>query len=177
MGFRKSSLAVLVGAMALAFVGAVPVRAEDGPHQTLMKRYWQDYQSASNGFHPADIAGTFKKGANNFILFSQKADAIVAGAAKGEYKSVQELQDDANTLLHWMTLQREVIAANMTDGIRVDAARVMAATEGERPGLEKLEFAQEQADVEFLDDLQVLMTRANVSFAAAAADLARKFGE
>ena len=175
-GIGKSSRAIVAGIFMLASF-ALPARAEDGPQQAFMEKIWQDYQKASNGFHDEDSAGTFKKGAVNFILFAQKADAIVAGSAKGDYKSVQELQDDAGTLLNWMTLQRNVIAANLSDAMRGDAARVKAAPEGDRPKLETLEAAQEQADADLLHGLQLVMARANASFAAAERTLAQKLGE
>lgn len=174
---RKSSIAILIGALAWAFVGVAPALAEDGPEQTFMEKIWQDYQKSSNGFHDADSDGTFRKGATNFILFAQKADAILAGAAKGDYKSVQDLQDDAGTLLNWMTLQRNVIAANLADAMRGDAARVKAAPEDDRPKLETLEAAQEQADADLLHGLQLVMARSNTGFAAAERVLAQKLGE
>jgi hypothetical protein len=168
-------LSVLALAAALAGFFSVPACAADkGPHQTLMEQYWQEYQQASNGFHNADIAGTFKKGATNFILFAQKADDIVSAAAQGKYKTVDDLQSDAGTLINWMTLQRNVIAANMENAIRADAARVKSAAESDRAALEALEDTQEQADANLLHDIQIVIARANTSFAAAETALAKK---
>ncbi|HUC62536.1 MAG TPA: hypothetical protein VMF53_11325 [Alphaproteobacteria bacterium] len=171
---------ILPGVAALALgtaLAAIPARAADGPCETQMTKIWQDYQKASNGFHDPDSAGTFKKGAVNFILFAQKADAIVAGAAKGDYKSVAELQEDAGTLLNWMTLQRNVIAANVVDAMRIDAGRVRTAPESERAKLESLEAVQEQADSDLLHGLQLVMAQSNQGFAQAERALAQKLGE